>query len=109
VTSTDSQPRRKNLTPPPSVSTDPFVRFLRTNRVIVAIYIFISHRLVPLLFAIFIVAPIGLVILIFFVPKFIRNAQRRRKYRVELLPYRIERVRGVISTEEAPLAERREK
>ena len=104
MTSTDSRPRKENIKEPPRIWTDPIVRWLRTNAVLVAIYIWISHRLVPLLFAVFIVAPIGVLILPFFIPKFIRNARRRRKYEVDLSAKSVQRIHGTSS--DGPLADR---
>jgi len=49
-------------------------------------------RVVPMLFALFVAAPIGLVILPFFVPKFVRSAQRRTQYGVKPLPTPAERI-----------------
>jgi len=43
----------------------------------------------------FIAAPIGLLILPFFIPKFIRNRNRRGNYQVRLLNDRLERIPGV--------------
>jgi hypothetical protein len=45
-----------------------------------------------MLFAFFVAAPIGLLILPLFIPKFIRNARRRRKYEVRLSADRRERI-----------------
>jgi ABC-type phosphate transport system permease subunit len=53
----------------------------------------ISGRFVPMLFALFVAAPVG-VILPFFIPKFIRNANRRRKYEVELKTDPVWRIPG---------------
>jgi hypothetical protein len=47
---------------------------------------------VPALFAFFVAAPVGVAILPFFIPKFIRNANRRRKYQVRLHPDRLKRI-----------------
>jgi hypothetical protein len=59
-----------------------------------ALHFAFAWRLVPLLFAIFVAAPVGLLILPFFIPKFLRNAVRRRNHHVRLVTDRIERVRS---------------
>jgi len=40
----------------------------------------VYDAVVPFLLAVFVVAPIGLLILPFFIPKFVRNWQRRNRY-----------------------------
>ena len=47
-----------------------------------------------MLFALFVAAPIGLLTLPFFIPKFIRNRKRRIKYGVELRTDPLERING---------------
>jgi hypothetical protein len=91
---TASNPQKQQATKPAPVWTDPIVRWLRTNPVVVKVYGWISRRLVPMLFALFVAAPIGLLILPFFIPKFIRNATRRSKYAVELRTDTLERLQG---------------
>ncbi len=73
------------------VWTDYLARLLRTNKVLVAIYNWLAKRAVPMLFALFVAAPIGLLIVPFFIPKFVRNAIRRRRYGVRLSPSTIAR------------------
>jgi hypothetical protein len=86
--------RQRNITKPERVWTDPIIRWIRTNRIIGAVYIWFSRGLVPFLFALFVAAPVGLLILPFFVLKFLRNFVRRRKYSVHLPTDRLERIRG---------------
>jgi hypothetical protein len=86
--------RKEQVKKPAPAWTDPIVRWLRSNSVVVDVYGWISRRLVPMLFALFIAAPIGILILPFFIPKFIRNAIRRRKYGVVLRTDSLERIRG---------------
>jgi len=94
MASTDSVPRKEHIVEPPRVWSDPIVDSLRTSSVVVAIYVWISNRLVPLLFCVFIAAPIGVLILPFFLPKFRRNRLRRRKYGVVLSPDLLDRIHG---------------
>jgi hypothetical protein len=82
---------------PPGAWLDPVARWLRTNVVVVAVYRWISGRLVPFLFAVFVAAPIAILILPFFLPKFYRNAARRRKYGVHLSTDRLQRMSGSYS------------
>jgi uncharacterized protein (DUF2235 family) len=79
---------------PASGWMDPIVRRLRTNRFIAALYRGYSRHVLPFLFAVFVVAPIGLLILPFFIPKFVRNLYRRNKYKVKHLKTGIKRVAG---------------
>jgi hypothetical protein len=59
---------------------DSIMRTARKNNKIQSVYRFISREAVPFLFAIP-AAAIGLLILPFFIPKFYRQALRRRRYR----------------------------
>ena len=92
MTTLPSQRPREQITPPGRSWTDWIARWLRTNSITAGPYTWISRRLVPMLFAFFVAAPIGLLILPFFIPKFIRNARRRRKYEVRLSADRRERI-----------------
>jgi hypothetical protein len=92
MTTLPSQRPREQITPPGRSWTDWIARRLRANSIAAGPYAWISRRLVPMLFAFFVAAPIGLLILPFFIPKFIRNARRRRKYEVRLSPDRRERI-----------------
>jgi hypothetical protein len=94
MTHVERNQRKEDQSTPKNAWVDPIVRRLRTNRIIVAIYLWVSKRLVPLLFAIFIAAPIGLLILPLFIPKFIRNARRRKKYDVHLSTDQVHRIEG---------------
>ena len=78
-----SRRRRQDIPMPPRLWVDGVIRSLRHNDGIVGL-VWLYDRAVPLLFALFVAAPIGLVILPFFVPKFIRSRQRRRWYEVRL-------------------------
>ena len=78
-----SRRRRQDIPMPPRLWVDGVIRSLRHNDGIVGL-VWLYDRAVPLLFALFVAAPIGLVILPFFVPKFIRSRQRRRRYEVRL-------------------------
>ena len=78
-----SRRRRQDIPMPPRLWVDGLIRSLRNNDGIVGLTR-LYERAVPLLFALFVAAPIGLVILPFFVPKFIRSRQRRRRYEVRL-------------------------
>jgi hypothetical protein len=70
---------------------DPVVRRLRTNRVLVPIYLWLSRTLVPALFAIFIALPIGALVIVVFIPKFVRNWQRRIKYQARPVKTHVDR------------------
>jgi hypothetical protein len=84
----------KQVTRPAPGWTDPIVRWLRTNSVVVNVYGWTSRSVVPMLFALFVAAPIGLLMLPLFIPKFIRNWNRRIKYGVELRTDPLERIKG---------------
>jgi uncharacterized protein (DUF2235 family) len=94
IMTTTGQPAKAHLKGPASAWTDPIVRWLRTNSVVVAVYGWLSRRLVPMLFALLVAAPIGVLITPFFIPKFIRNWRRRRRYEVRQLADRLERIEG---------------
>jgi uncharacterized protein (DUF2235 family) len=86
---------RRNPPPPPSARPGPrprgpnwadrIVRALRKSKPIVAIYRFIARQLVPFLFAVVAVL-VGLPVLLLFIPKFVRQILRRRRYRRESGP-----------------------
>ena len=78
---------------PRTVWTDRIARWLRKNALLQSAYSLFAKRLVPLLLAIFVVAPIGLLILPFFIPKFIRNVQRRSRHRVMPSTASVERIK----------------
>jgi hypothetical protein len=88
------QRRNEQIATPRRNWADWIARRLRTTSPVAALYVWISRRLVPMLFAVFVAAPVGLLILPFFIPKFIRNALRRRKYGVHQLADRLERIPG---------------
>jgi hypothetical protein len=91
---TKPEPRKQNITKPERVWTDPIVYRLRNSSVLVRVYMWISGRFVPMLFALFVAAPVGVLILPFFIPRFIRNANRRRKYEVRLSDDSLSRIPG---------------
>jgi len=70
---------------------DEVVRAARRDHAIRGV-VRLYDRVVPLLFALFVAAPVGLVILPFFVPKFIRSAQRRKRYEAVPSPSPAERI-----------------
>jgi hypothetical protein len=86
--------RRESVPEPRAVWADRVARRLRTSVVMSHAYRVLARRLVPLLFAVFVAVPVGLLILVFFIPKFVRNARRRRKYGVRLERGRIDRIAG---------------
>jgi hypothetical protein len=88
-----SRERRREIPRPPRLWVDRVIRSLRDNDGVMAL-VRLYERTVPLLFALFVAAPIGLVILPFFVPKFIRNRQRRLRYAVRLSAERVDRISG---------------
>jgi len=79
---------------PRAVRADRVARGLRTGRGMRHAYAVFAGRLVPLLFTIFVAVPVGLLILVFFIPKFVRNARRRRRYGVRPESGRIDRIAG---------------
>jgi hypothetical protein len=88
-----SRRRRRDMPEPPQQWADLVVRAARRNDLLL-LFARLYDRAVPLLFALFVAAPIGLLILPFFVPKFIRNSQRRRRYRVRLSKDSVDRLPG---------------
>ena len=88
-----SRGRRRDMPRPPRQWADLVVRAARRNDLFIALA-WLYDRAVPLLFALFVAAPIGLLILPFFVPKFIRNSQRRRRYGVRLSTTAVDRLSG---------------
>ncbi len=99
-----ASPAQRNIQPPKPTWGDPIVHWLRTNVVLVATYVWVTRRLVPFLFAVLIALPLGLLIFPLFIPKFIRNAYRRRKYEVVLAKARVDRIHG--RSAQASLAQR---
>jgi hypothetical protein len=63
---------------------DPIIELVRNNEFAVALYTLVTDTLVPLVLLVIIVLPVGAVILLFYLPKFYRNWQRRRRYGVEV-------------------------
>jgi hypothetical protein len=70
--------------PPRPDAFDAIVNFLRHNKAVVALYCWLTDTLIPLFFAIVIVVPAGAVLMLFYLPKFYRNWQRRRLYGVKV-------------------------
>jgi len=89
----ESRRRRQSIPEPPQQWADLVVREARRHPIFI-VSARLYDRAVPLLFALFVAAPIGLLILPFFVPKFIRNRQRRRRYEVRLSRTFVARVPG---------------
>jgi uncharacterized protein (DUF2235 family) len=90
----DGHAQKENVTEPKETWIDPIVRWLSTNRILVAIYLWLSKKLIPFLFAMVIAAPIGFVIWLFFIPKFLSNKLRRKKYGVRLSAVPADRIQG---------------
>ena len=88
-----SRRRRQDIPRPPRLWIDRVIRSLCNNDGIVGL-VWLYDRAVPLLFGLFVAAPIGLAILPFFVPKFIRSRQRRRRYEVRLSKEPMDRISG---------------
>ena len=76
--------RPEFLDPPRGFASDAIISFLRHNKVVTALYVWLTDTLIPLVFAIVIVVPVGAVVMLFYLPKFYRNWQRRRRYGVEV-------------------------
>lgn len=90
-----SETRQPRSIPEPKREwTDTIVESLRRSPIVIFFGV-IYDRVVPLLFALIVAAPVGLLVLPVFVPKFIRNEKRRRRYRVRLVHERIERIRNL--------------
>jgi hypothetical protein len=90
----DGHAQKETVTEPKETWIDPIVRWLSTNRILVAIYLWLSKTLIPFLFAIVIAAPVGFVIWLFFIPKFLSNKLRRKKYGVRLSAVPADRIQG---------------
>ena len=76
--SPDIHPRREFIRGrPPEGLEDRIVRFCRSSALLSGGYERVATRLVPFILAIVVVAPVGLLILPFFIPKFFRTARRR--------------------------------
>ena len=57
--------------------------WLRHNKNVVFLYVWLTDTLVPLVLALVIVVPVGTVLLLFYLPKFYRNWRRRKEYGVD--------------------------
>jgi hypothetical protein len=79
-------PKKQQMLKPSTGLGDRIARWLRKNAIVQALSSFLGEKVIPILFVIFVVAPIGSVMALFFIPKFIRNAQRRSKYAARLVP-----------------------
>ena len=84
---------RRDVPRPSAGAADEIARWLRTNRAAAGVYRWLSGQVVPFLFAV-LVAPVGLVILVLYLPKFARNANRRKRYRPQLVSSPVERIPG---------------
>jgi hypothetical protein len=67
--------------------SDLIIRWLRHNKFVIFLYTWLTDTLVPFVLAVVIVMPVGAVLLLFYIPKFFRNWQRRRRYGVEVIPW----------------------
>src|SRR5690242_16976309 len=79
------RPRPEFPIPPASHPLDSVIFWLRHSTSVMFLYVWLTDTLVPLVLALVIVVPVGAVVLLFFVPKFYRNWQRRRAYGVEVI------------------------
>lgn len=78
--------QRPKFEPPPRRRlSDPIISWLRYNKIAVVLYAWLTDTVVPLVLAVMIVLPVGAVLLVFYLPKFYRNWQRRRDYGVEVI------------------------
>lgn len=89
--------REPKKTTSKSAITDPVVQFLQIKP-IRAIYNFLSWRVVPFLFAFFVALPVALVLSVFFLPKFYRDAYYHRHYRAHVSDKQIGRGPDVVAT-----------
>jgi hypothetical protein len=89
----ESRARRRRIAEPRRGWVDKIVASTRDHEAVLGV-VWLYERAVPLLFAVFVAAPVGLVILPFFIPKFIRSARRRRRYRVRPSTLPVERISG---------------
>jgi hypothetical protein len=78
--------KKQHMQKPSTGWGDRMARWLRKNAVMQGLSSLLGEKVIPILFAIFVVAPIGLLMVPFFIPKFIRNAQRRSRYAPRLVP-----------------------
>jgi hypothetical protein len=83
--SPDSDGKRRWERPPSPVWTDAVVRFSRRTAIVGVGHRWLSTRLVPFVLAVVVVAPVGLLILPLFVPKFLRTARLRRRFGVRFV------------------------
>ena len=56
------RPKKPKISKPKGIWTDSIVRRLRTNLILVAIYDWLTGRVVPMLLALFIAVPVGLLL-----------------------------------------------
>ena len=80
--------------PPRRYWTDDLARRLRKSAVMAKLYRFATAWLVPLLLAAAAAIAAAVFVLPWFIPKFLRNAQRRRQYGVVRHAHDIDRVYG---------------
>jgi hypothetical protein len=69
--------------PPERHWTDRIARAIRTNGPLLVLYDWMTRIVVPVLLAIVVALPACLLVVWFFLPKFVRNKSRRRKYLVK--------------------------
>jgi hypothetical protein len=80
------RPRPVFPDPPREGLSDKIINFLRNNRVVMFLYTGLTDAVVPFVLAVVIVVPVGVALLLFFLPKFFRNRRRRRQYGVKVIP-----------------------
>lgn len=80
------RPRPVFPDPPREGLSDKIISVLRNNRVVMFLYTGLTDTFVPFVLAVVIVVPVGVALLLFFLPKFFRNLRRRRQYGVKVIP-----------------------
>jgi hypothetical protein len=60
--------------------SDAIVGFIRKDKILVFLYVWLADTAVPFVLAVVIVVPLGAILLLFYLPKFGRNQRRRYKY-----------------------------
>jgi hypothetical protein len=86
-------PKYPHIPKPARRWTDKVARCLRKNPALRKLHYYITDELVTFLFALLAALP-GAVILLFYIPKFIRNRMRRHKYEVRLVFDAIQRIKS---------------
>jgi hypothetical protein len=78
-----NRPRPRYYRPPARRPSDRVISFLRHNQILVFLYTRLTDTLVTLV-SVVIIAPVGAVLLLFYLPQFYLNWQCRRRYGVEV-------------------------